>query len=124
MYEVMVGGSFRASHFIDFPDGPEPPHEHDFRVQLFVRGEELDETGFLLDFFYLRRLLEEMLRPLQGANLNEVPPFTDQSTSAENLARYLFGELERRLEGKSLRVSGVKVWDTPESCAAYYGSED
>ncbi|MFQ6112121.1 MAG: 6-pyruvoyl tetrahydropterin synthase family protein, partial [Nitrospinota bacterium] len=67
MYQVMVGGSFRASHFINFPEGPEPLHEHDFRVQLFVRGRELDETGFLLDFLYLRRVLEEMLKPLRGA---------------------------------------------------------
>lgn len=119
MYQVMVGGSFRASHFINFPEGPEPLHEHDFRVQLFVRGRELDETGFLLDFLYLRRVLEEMLKPLRGANLNELPYFATRSTSAENLARHLFEELKRRLEGDSVRVSSVRVWDTPESYASY-----
>ncbi len=119
MYQLTVGGSFRASHFINFPPGPEPLHEHEFRVQFFVRGPELDETGLLLDFFYLRRILEEILQPLQGANLNELPPFASQNTSAENLARYLFEELGQRLKKDPVRLSGVRVWDTPESCASY-----
>jgi 6-pyruvoyltetrahydropterin/6-carboxytetrahydropterin synthase len=36
-------------------------------------------------------------------------------STAENLARYFYGELEERIPG----LSAVRVWETADSCAEY-----
>jgi hypothetical protein len=50
-----------------------------------------------------------------------VLPFTP---TAENLARYWFGELQERISmrtGGRARLSEVRVWETPNACATYRG---
>ena len=50
-----------------------------------------------------------------------VLPFTP---TAENLARYWFGELRARIErrtGGRARLSEIRVWETPNSCATFSG---
>jgi 6-pyruvoyltetrahydropterin/6-carboxytetrahydropterin synthase len=50
-----------------------------------------------------------------------VLPFTP---TAENLARYWFGELQDRIStrtGGRARLTEVRVWETPNACATYCG---
>jgi len=55
-------------------------------------------------------------------NVNEVPPFTEVNTTAENLARFFFEEANRRIsdmEGGRVAVSMVEVWENEGSLAVY-----
>jgi 6-pyruvoyltetrahydropterin/6-carboxytetrahydropterin synthase len=54
--------------------------------------------------------------------VNEVPPFDEVNTTAEQLARFFFVEADRALserEGGRVRVSRVEVWENEGSLAVY-----
>jgi 6-pyruvoyltetrahydropterin/6-carboxytetrahydropterin synthase len=55
-------------------------------------------------------------------NVNEVPPFDEVNTTAENLSRFFFVEANRRLaqhDGGRVQVSRVEVWENEGSLAIY-----
>jgi len=53
---------FSAAHFTLFgPTEAEPLHGHNYRVQVEVGGEELDELGLLIETGILKRRIRELL---------------------------------------------------------------
>ena len=51
MYEVSVEDSFAAGHALRGYRGKcENPHGHNYKVQVTLMGEKLDNIGLLLDF--------------------------------------------------------------------------
>ena len=58
MFEVSMEHTFAAGHALRHYKGKcENVHGHNYRVQVIVRGEKLDQTGMLADFVELKRLL-------------------------------------------------------------------
>ena len=49
------------------------------------------------DFKDLKRHLRELADELDHRNLNEIYPFTEIESTAENQARYFFDEMKKRL---------------------------
>ena len=55
MYEVRVSGSFYASHQLRRADKTlEPRHAHIWHVAATFAGPQLDDTGLLLDFTWIK----------------------------------------------------------------------
>ena len=50
--------------------------------------------------------------------MNELPEFSAQNPTAENVAKLIFDRLKADYDS----ISSVSVWETPTSCATY--SED
>lgn len=124
MFEITVEESFAAAHALRGYRGKcENLHGHNYRVQVTLEGETLDETGLLVDFAELKKMLHDVIERLDHRNLNEVPPFDAVNPSAENMARYVYDELRRRLEqtGRDVRVrvARVRIWETESSTASY-----
>jgi len=122
MFEITVEDSFPAAHALGAYRGPcERVHGHNYRVRVSLAGEQLGEAGLLMDFVEVRRLLREVLAPFDHRLLNEVAPFDTRNPTAENLARYFFEELSRRLAAHAprVRVAEVRIWETDGATAAY-----
>jgi 6-pyruvoyltetrahydropterin/6-carboxytetrahydropterin synthase len=122
MYEITVEKAFEAAHhLISLRGSPEPHHGHSYRAQLTVRGRELDGEDLLVDFRELRDALDAACAPLHYANLNELPDFRGRNTSAENLARWIFEGVKRRLQEANLRVevASCVVWEAPGVSVRY-----
>jgi 6-pyruvoyltetrahydropterin/6-carboxytetrahydropterin synthase len=122
MFEVMVEESFAAGHALRGYKGKcENVHGHNYKVRVVLAGEQLDSVGLLYDFVALRRLLAEIIRGLDHRFLNDLPPFTDINPSAENIARYFYDELARRVgtspNGATLRE--VTVSESETTTATY-----
>ena len=120
MHEISVEYTFAAGHALRGYKGKcEHVHGHNYKVQVTVAGEKLDDAGLLIDFVELRSALQAVTEPFDHRMLNDLPPFDQLSPSAENMAKY-FGEvLEARLQGKGARVQAVTVWETETSSATY-----
>ncbi len=119
MYELTVEREFSAAHMMrGHPGACARLHGHNYRVLLTVEGEELDETGILVDFADLRRVFDRILDDLDHRNLNELEPFTQVNPSSEHLARYLYGRAAEALDGV-VRVSRVTVCESGTSCVTY-----
>src|ERR1700686_3508261 len=113
MFEVTVEQTFAAAHALrNYKGGCETVHGHNFKVQVVLAGERLDETGLLVDFIDVKNLMGQVMARLDHQFLNEIPPFDVKNPSAENIAEYFFIELTQSLASNPvpIRILEVKVW--------------
>jgi 6-pyruvoyltetrahydropterin/6-carboxytetrahydropterin synthase len=124
MFEVSVEETFAAGHALRNYHGKcENVHGHNYRVRAIIEGEELDAAGLLVDFSELKQTLRAIIEALDHRFLNDVPPFDKLNPSAENMARYFYEEMSRRLDGAArpnrIRVAEIKIWETDTATATY-----
>jgi 6-pyruvoyltetrahydropterin/6-carboxytetrahydropterin synthase len=121
MYVVSVRAHYDSAHYLRNYEGKcENLHGHRYVVEVALATEQLDERGLAFDFVEVKRHLRELANGLDHRNLNELPPFTDIESSAENQARYFYDELKRRLPAEMAdAVVYTRVWETPTQWAQY-----
>jgi 6-pyruvoyltetrahydropterin/6-carboxytetrahydropterin synthase len=117
MYYSAITGTFSAAHSLRNYQGKcERLHGHNWRVEVTVASEQLDQAGMGLDFTVLR---EKTTAVLDHRFLNECAPFTELNPSSELLARHLFERLAGCVDDGRVRVAAVKVWESEGSWAEY-----
>jgi 6-pyruvoyltetrahydropterin/6-carboxytetrahydropterin synthase len=52
--------------------------------------------------------------------MNELPAFQEDNPTSENIAKYLYRELAKRIDSDNVKVSKVKVSETPNAGAFYW----
>lgn len=121
MYEVMIEEEFSAAHALRGYRGKcENLHGHNYKVEVYVRGEHLDNVGMLVDFTQLKFVTRELIRALDHQNLNELKPFdVELNPSAENLASFFLHQLASKMDNERARIYKVRVWETSTSSATY-----
>ena len=121
MYEIKIVTSFSAAHRLEnFYGKCEALHGHNWKVEVFLKGDKLNETGLLQDFGVVKAHTRELLEEIDHKYLNELPAFSQQNPSSENLARFLFQRLGAVLNQNGVQVSRVNVWESDTSCASYF----
>ena len=121
MYELKILAEFSAAHRLEnFYGKCESLHGHNYKVEVFLLGDRLDEAGLVRDFGVIKAKTSEVLAELDHTYLNDLPAFSRQNPSAENLARYLFKRLGAVLNDDGARVSRVSVWESDTSCVTYF----
>jgi len=121
MYELSVRSRFSAAHHLaGYAGSCAVHHGHNWDVEVFLRGEELNEIGLLMDFRDLKTHVREVLAQLDHTDLNTVEAFRDGHPTSERIARFLYRELGARLSGKACTVCRVAVHETPETTASYW----
>jgi 6-pyruvoyltetrahydropterin/6-carboxytetrahydropterin synthase len=119
VYSLTVRDSFAAAHRLrEYEGNCEHLHGHNWQVELSVESDRLDALGMALDFRVMKRALSDLLSRWDHKYLNEIPPFTEENPSSENLARRIFEEMEGLLPGPA-RVSRVVVWESEDARAEY-----
>lgn len=118
-YEISVETVFAASHQLrGYKADLEPLHGHNFRVEAFASAETPGEGGLVLDFLELEAMVKEVVAPYDHRHLNEIPPFVEVNPTTENLARYFYEELRKKLP-KEVTLRLVRVWEAPTYSASY-----
>jgi 6-pyruvoyltetrahydropterin/6-carboxytetrahydropterin synthase len=121
MYEVKIVTQFAAAHRLENFNGKcESLHGHNWKVEVFLGGRDLDGTGLLMDFGVVKARTKEVLEEIDHKYLNELAAFQDRNPSSENLACYLYGRLEAIFNRDGVKVRRVNVWESDTSCASYY----
>jgi 6-pyruvoyltetrahydropterin/6-carboxytetrahydropterin synthase len=120
-YEVMIERDFSSAHQLRGYKGKcENLHGHNYKIEIYARGNELNNIGLLIDFVELKKAADEIVRYLDHRNLNELPPFDEElNPSAENLARYILEYLNGRVADERVQVHKVRCFETPTSVATY-----
>ncbi len=123
MYELSVRTHFSAAHHLEgYPGSCVVHHGHNWEVEVFVRGEALDETGLLVDFKVLKSEVKAAVDALDHVDLNTLEPFRARNPTSEHIARFLYDEIARRVDTARYRVHRVAVYETPGSCASYWAT--
>jgi len=121
MFEVMIERNFSSAHQLRGYRGKcENLHGHNYKIEIYARGEELNNVGLLVDFVELKAAADEVVNFLDHKNINELPPFDEElNPSAENLARYILERVARRVGDERVQIYKVRCFETPTSVATY-----
>jgi 6-pyruvoyltetrahydropterin/6-carboxytetrahydropterin synthase len=121
MFEVMIERNFSSAHQLRGYKGKcENLHGHNYKIEIFARGRELDHIGLLVDFGDLKTAADDIVQYLDHRNINELPPFdAELNPSAENLARYILERVAARVGDQRVQVYKVRCYETPTSVATY-----
>lgn len=123
MYELMIEATFAAAHQLRGYKGKcEQLHGHNFKVQIHVQAEVLNDIGIAIDFHDLKRYTREVADQLDHAFLNDVFPFTEINPSSENIARWIFDSLKKKIDTDEdyAHLAAVTVWESETASATYY----
>jgi 6-pyruvoyltetrahydropterin/6-carboxytetrahydropterin synthase len=122
MFEISVEQTFAAGHALrNYKGSCENVHGHNFKVQVKIEGERLDEAGLLVDFIDVKLLMQGVIERLDHQFLNEIAPFDVRNPSAENIAEYFHEKMTNGLASTPVpvRIREVTVWETDIQSATY-----
>jgi 6-pyruvoyltetrahydropterin/6-carboxytetrahydropterin synthase len=123
MYELKVITNFSAAHQLNnFHGACEDLHGHNWKIEVCVTGDTLNEAGIVVDFRVLKQHLNTIMAGLDHKFLNNLEAFKDQNPSSENIARYIAEQLSLLLQAPEIKVSRVTAWESETACAIYYPS--
>ena len=78
MYELKVVSSFSAAHhLLNYEGECENQHGHNWKVEVYIKGENLDKSNILVDFKVLKKELKKVLDYLDHTDINELPEFKE-----------------------------------------------
>ncbi len=137
MYTLQTNASFDSAHFLKGYEGKcSNIHGHRWKIEVTVAAEELcDEgqiRGMVVDFGTLKDDLKQLADGLDHCLIIEEGSLKEKTKealleenfqivefpfrpTAENLAEYIYDELE----AMEYQVVLVKVYETPNNCAGY-----
>jgi 6-pyruvoyl-tetrahydropterin synthase len=110
-YEVGIVDFFNARHAV----GGEPAHAHSWRVEIKVRRPRYLGEQSLIGIEETRQTMRRLFARYEDAFLNNIPPFTFQEPTPENVAAYLFELLAREFRGSDAMLYSLAIWDSPTS---------
>jgi len=121
MFELTAETTFSAAHQLKGYRGKcERLHGHNWKVQVHVVAEKLNEIDIAIDFHEIKRLTNEVISSLDHNILNEVFPFTEKNPSSENIAKWIYDSLRKKVDSENVHLSSVTVWESDTSSATYY----
>ncbi len=119
MYELLVKSHFDAAHYLRrYPGKCKELHGHTWKVEAVVAGETLNEMELVYDFSDLKSKLNEVLSRFDHKCINEIPPFDKLSPTGENLAKYIFEELEKLIPDE-VSLKQINIWESEDACLTY-----
>ena len=103
---------FDAAHnLIHYHGKCERLHGHTYRLRVVVEGQP-DNEGMIIDFIELKAVVKELvLSRLDHSYINDLIP----QPSAENIALWIWSQLEESLRRGNCELYEVHVWETEDS---------
>lgn len=105
---------FEAAHALPhLPEGHKCRrlHGHSYRFRVVVAGSVNSDTGMLLDYAEISKVVDPIVERLDHQNLNDLFRF---HTTAENLAAWLHHEI-----GKAIPVHQIVFFETASTRVTY-----
>ena len=120
VYDIYVKDHFAAAHALKGYDGNcSNLHGHNWIVEAFIECTRLNKLGIAIDFRDVKAVLGDVLSKLDHTNLNDVAEFGSINPTSENLAKFLYREMSRRLNTDHIRVVKIMVFESPGCGSAY-----
>ncbi len=111
---------FSSAHILNGHKGScKRMHGHNWKVEVEVSGNVLDNVGMVLDFKDIRNSTNEIVNKLDHRFLNDLEPFKEINPTAENIAKYIFSELSKIVNNNETKIKSIKLWETEKSAVMY-----
>jgi 6-pyruvoyltetrahydropterin/6-carboxytetrahydropterin synthase len=121
MFELKVVTYFAAAHQLKMVAKKcENLHGHNWKIEVCVAGENLNDAGIVMDFGELKQNVSEIMTRLDHKFLNELDYFDDiNPPSSEIIAKYIANSLQTTLKDQKIKVTSVTAWESENACATY-----
>lgn len=118
--EVGLSASVRAFHIMPGMPPPEGElHSHDYRIDLVVDRDTLDDRGMVCDLDVLQAALDELTGKIDGRNLEEIRPAEAEAVTVEVFARWVHDTLRGTVAAEGGQNLSVRVWENPVAFGGY-----
>lgn len=118
--EVGLSRSVRAFHIMPGMPGPEGQlHDHDYRIDIVVEREQLDDRGMVCDLDLLEESLTKLTSQVEDRNLEEIRPAEAEAVTVEVFARWVHDSLAPTVAAAGGAALAVRVWETPVAFGGY-----
>lgn len=119
MYELTIKSDIMSAHYLREYEGKcKNLHGHTWKIEAFIRGEQLNELGMICDFTLLKSKFNEFLSTMDHGCLNELEYFKDRNPTTEHIAKYVYESFAEII--KPLELAKVQVWESDNSSVIYY----
>lgn len=120
MFETGTSVAVRATHVMPGMEGPEGrPHEHDYRIDVVVAREALDNRGMVIDLDVLDAALADAAKVVDGADLDVIRPAAADAVTVEVFARWAHDQLAPAARTAGADELAVRVWESPTAFGGY-----
>lgn len=111
---------FDAAHnLVSYKGKCEKLHGHTYRLVVVLDGVP-DREGMIMDFLELKEIVgEKVLKKLDHSYINDIL----KQPSAENIAVWVWQQLEEGVRRENCRLYEVQVWETEISGVIYRGED-
>jgi 6-pyruvoyltetrahydropterin/6-carboxytetrahydropterin synthase len=119
-YEVGLTRAVRAFHVMPGLPGPEGQlHHHDYRIEVVVDREQLDDRAMVCDLDMLEAAATKLTERIEGRNLEEIRPADAEAVTVEVFARWVHDTLAPAVAASGGETLSVRVWETPVAFGGY-----
>ncbi|WP_266080513.1 6-pyruvoyl trahydropterin synthase family protein [Haladaptatus caseinilyticus] len=121
MYEVTVSKTFVAQHYLTVPNpGQEGDHHsHRYKAEIHLRGDSLDEFGYLVDIDAVRQSMNGAISRYEDETLNDLPEFEGRNPSVERFARSFCERVLGDIDTPEVTEIGVTLWEDDDAYARF-----
>ncbi|MFB9808214.1 6-pyruvoyl tetrahydropterin synthase family protein [Haladaptatus pallidirubidus] len=121
MYEVTVTKPFVAQHYLTVPNpGPEGElHSHRYGVTIHLRGESLNEFGYLVDIDRVRESLDNTIAHYRDETLNDLPEFEGVNPSVEHFSRLFCDRVLDEIDAPEIIEIEVAIQEDNDAGASF-----
>lgn len=120
MYQVGTAVQFTAQHVMPGVEGPEGTlHSHDYRLEVLVERETLDDRGMVCDLDVLDAVLQQIHDTVAGKNLDEIRPPEAEAVTVEVFATWAHGQVAAGLADTGVDRATVRVYENADAFGGY-----
>jgi 6-pyruvoyltetrahydropterin/6-carboxytetrahydropterin synthase len=95
-------------------------HGHNWKVRVGIVCNQTDEIGLSIDFGIIKKHLNSVMDYLDHKFLNDLDEFKNINPTSENIAKFIYQYLEKRLSTENCNLSEIEVWESDTSSVVYY----
>jgi 6-pyruvoyltetrahydropterin/6-carboxytetrahydropterin synthase len=101
--------------------GPEGQrHDHDYRIEVVVERDDLDERAMVCDLDLLGEALADLTGRIEGKDLEDaIQPPAGQGVTVEVFARWAHATLAGAVRQAGGQALALRVWESPTAFGGY-----
>ena len=120
MYKINVTTSFSGAHLLKGYAGEcQNLHGHNWKIRVQLCSEKVDHVGMAIDFKIVKEHLSELIAIFDHKYLNELPFFTEQNPTSENIAKVIYDHLQMSVEKDNIKLTEVEIWESDFTSVIY-----
>lgn len=121
MYKLNVTSDFSSAHKLNGYEGLcKNLHGHNWKVRIGIVCEKVDKIGMTIDFGEVKKNLHEIMLMLDHTYLNDLEHFKEVNPTSENIAKFIFGEMKKRITVPDCKMAEVEVWESDITSMIYF----